>query len=450
MATKRFDVVIIGGGNAGMGVTEPTRKAGLSVALLEPSLLGGTCSNRGCTPKKVLVAAAHSLDEIEKASAHKIKVGRPRLDWAALIDREKELIRDLPAQSEKLLADRGVALIRSYGRFIGPNAVAAGDDILEARHIVVATGSRPRALPLPGTELMATSDDVLSNRKQPRDVVFVGGGVIAFEFAHVYARAGTTVKILEVAPRFLANFDGDAVDQILAESRRIGIDARASISIERIEKAGRRRRVVFKSGGDEEAVEADLVVNGAGRIADLDRLDLAAGEVEVENGRIVADNHLRSKSNPAVWAGGDALAGKQQLSPLATYEGRVIGNNIAGGSRLKPHYTMVPSCLYTVPTLATVGLTEAAAHEAGLQVRVEVNDMRDWLSGRTYAESAAWAKVLIDRQTDLVRGAHIVGHGSEELIHLFAFAMRHAVTASEMKRAVYAFPTFSADLRSML
>lgn len=111
---------------------------------------------------------------------------------------------------------------------------------------------------------------------------------------------------------------------------------------------------------------------------------------------------------------------------------------------------MIPSCLYTAPTLATIGLTETAAHETGLQVRIEVNDMRDWLSGRTFAGSAAWAKVLIDRQTDLIRGAHIVGHGSEELIHLFAFAMRHVVTASEMKQAIFAFPTYSADLRSML
>ncbi len=450
MATKRFDVVIIGGGNTGMAATEPIRKAGLSVALLEPSLLGGTCSNRGCTPKKVLVAAAHALDEIEKAGVHRIKVGRPKLDWAALIERKKDLIKDLPARFEKSLADRGVTLIRGYGRFVGPRALAVDDDILEAGNIVVATGSRPRDLPLPGADLMATSDNVLSNRRQPRDVIFVGGGVIAFEFAHVYGRAGTKMTILEVAPRFLADFDDDAVERVLAESRRVGIDTRASISIERIEKTGRRRRVVFKSGGEEQAVEADLVVNGAGRIADLDRLDLEAGEVDVEDGRIVADNHLRSKSNPAVWAGGDALAGKQQLSPLATYEGRVIGTNISGGSRLKPDYAMVPSCVYTVPTLATVGLTEAAAHEAGLQVRIEVNDMRDWLSGRTYAESAAWAKVLIDRQTDLVRGAHIVGHGSEELIHLFAFAMRHAVTASEMKAAIYAFPTFTADVRSML
>jgi len=450
MATKRFDVVIIGGGNTGMAATEPIRKAGLSVALLEPSLLGGTCSNRGCTPKKVLVAAAHALDEIERAGAHKIKVGRPKLDWAALIDREKDVIKNLPARFEKSLVDHGVTLIRGYGRFAGPNAVAVDDNVLEAAHIVVATGSRPRDLPVPGAELMATSNDVLSNRKQPRDLIFVGGGVVAFEFAHVYARAGTKVTILEVAPRFLANFDHDAVEQVLAESRRVGIDARASISIERVEKAGRRRRVVFRSGEEEEAMEADLIVNGAGRIADLDGLDLAAGKVEVERGRIVVDNHLRSTTNPAVWAGGDALAGKQQLSPLATHEGHVIGNNIAGGSRLKPDYTMIPSCLYTVPTLATIGLTEAAAHETGLQVRIEVNDMRDWLSGRTFAESAAWAKVLIDRQTDLIRGAHIVGHGSEELIHLFAFAMRHAVTASEMKQAIYAFPTYSADLRSML
>jgi glutathione reductase (NADPH) len=450
MATRHFDVVIIGGGNAGMGVTTAATKAGLSVALLEPSLLGGTCSNRGCTPKKVLVAAAHALDEIEKAGAHKIKVGKAKLDWAAMIDREKELIRELPERFRTSLADLGVTIIKGDGRFVGPNAVMVNGDILEAKHIVVATGSKPRQLPIPGAELMVTSDDVLSNRKQPRDVVFVGGGVIAFEFAHVYARAGTKVTILEVAPGFLANFDQDAVGQVLHESQRIGIEARHSVSIERIEKAGRRRRVVFKADGAEQAVETDLVVNGAGRIAALDGLDLEAGGVAVERGRITTDNHMRSTSNPAAWAGGDALAGKQQLSPVATHEGEIIGDNIAGGSRPKPDYAMIPSCLYTVPTLATVGLTEAAARQTGRKIRVAVNDMTGWLSGRTFAETAAWAKVIIDEETDLIRGAHIVGHGGEELIHLFAFAMRHAVTVADMKRTVYAYPTYTADVKAML
>jgi glutathione reductase (NADPH) len=176
MATRSFDVVIVGGGNAGMSVTTATREAGLAVAMIEPDLLGGTCPNRGCMPKKVLVAAAHALDEIERAEAHHIAVGKPSLNWAALIDREKAMIAGIPGSLAETMRRRGVEVIRSRGRFASPNAVAVGDEVLEAKQIVIATGSKPRRLPFPGAELMITSDDVLSERALPTSVVFVGGG----------------------------------------------------------------------------------------------------------------------------------------------------------------------------------------------------------------------------------------------------------------------------------
>ncbi len=238
MPTRSFDVVILGGGNAGIGVTVATREAGLKVALLEPDLLGGTCPNRGCMPKKVLVAAAHALDEIERAKAHKIAVGKPAIDWGALIDREKAMIAGIPASLEGLMDRRGVEVIRDLGGFVGPNAVAVGGETLEAKHIVIATGSTPRRLPFPGAKLMITSDDVLSERRLPESVVFIGGGVIAMEFSHVYARAGAKVTILEVLPQLLTNMDADAVEHLRRETERIGVAIHTGVEIHRIERAG--------------------------------------------------------------------------------------------------------------------------------------------------------------------------------------------------------------------
>jgi glutathione reductase (NADPH) len=273
--------------------------------------------------------------------------------------------------------------------------------------------------------------------------------VIAFEFAHVYVRAGTKVTILQDGPYFLGKFDQDAVGEIVAASRRIGIDARTGVAVKKIEPAGDRLRVVYVEAGKQRAIAADRVIHGAGRVADLDGLDLAAGKVAAETGRILTDPHLRSTSNAAVFACGDALAGKQQLSPLATYEGQLVGRNILGAGEV-PDYDSIPSCLFTVPGLAMVGMTEATAGSAGLNVRVEVNDMREWLSGKTWAETSAFAKVIVDRDSDLIRGAHIVGHGGEELIHIFALAMRHRITTAALKEAVYAFPTFTADMRYVM
>jgi glutathione reductase (NADPH) len=450
MPTRNIDVVILGGGNAGMGVTVATREAGLTVAMIEPDLLGGTCPNRGCMPKKVLVAAAHALDEIERAKAHHITVGKPSLDWGALIDREKAMIAGIPVSLGELMKRRGVEVIRDRGRFVGPNAIAVGGETLEARHIVIATGSKPRKLPFPGAELMITSDDVLSERNLPTGVVFIGGGVIALEFSHVYARAGARVTILEVLPRLLDNLDADAVAQLRTETERIGVAIHTGVEVQCVKKVAGRLRVVYVEDGSEHSVEVERVVNGAGREADLDDLDLSAGRVETERGRIALDQHLRSTSNPAVYVCGDAAAVTPQLSPIATYQGRIVGRNIDGGPLHVPDYTGIASCVFTVPALASVGLTQAAAERQGIDLDVKVNDMHEWLSGRTYALSSAWSKVLIDKKTDRIVGAHLLGHAGEELIHIFGLAMKHGITASAIRDFVYGFPTFSADIRSML
>ena len=245
MTPEKFDVVILGGGNAGIGVTGPVRRAGMSVAMIEADLLGGTCPNRGCTPKKVLVAAGHALHEIERASIHHIAVGKPKLDWAALIDREKDMIKDIPANLARSMAQRHVEVIKGHGAFTGPNTIRVGNRELEARHIVIATGSKPRPLPIPGAELMITSDEMLSERELPGSVIFVGGGVISLEFGHVYARAGAEVTILEALPQLLPAMDADAVAHLQAESERIGIRVKTAVSVKRIEKANGRLRVNF-------------------------------------------------------------------------------------------------------------------------------------------------------------------------------------------------------------
>jgi glutathione reductase (NADPH) len=420
------------------------------VALIESHDLGGTCPNRGCTPKKVLVAAGHALHEIERAAIHHIAVGKPKLDWAALIDREKDIIKDIPKNLARSMAHRSVEVIKGHAVFASPDTIGVGDRKLQARHIVIATGSKPRPLPVPGAEHMITSDEILSERELPEAVVFVGGGVISLEFGHVYARAGANVMVLEALPQLLPAMDADAVARIQAESERIGIRVRTGVSVKRIEPADGRLRVIFSHDGQEHAAEADRVVNGAGRVANVDTLDLAAGNVEHGNGRVAVDRHLRSTSNPIVHVCGDALPISPQLSPIATYEGDIVGRNIVEGPKYSPDYASMATAVYTVPALAAVGLTETAAKQKGFAIKVHSNDMQDWFSARTYAETVAWSKIIVEEATGRILGAHFVGHAGQELVNLFGLAMRFGITAGQIKDNVYAYPTFSSDIKHML
>lgn len=447
-----YDVVVLGAGNAGQAAAGTARKAGRSVAIVEDRDVGGTCPNRGCVPKKVLVAAAEALDEIQRASGHRIRVEGSALDWGGLIEREQSLISGLPQAMEKSLAERGIDLVRGRARFVGRHAVEVDGRRLRGRKLVVATGSKPRRLPIPGAERLMVSEQFLRMNDLPASMVFVGAGVIAMEFAHVLARAGTKVTMLELAERPLPAFDTDLVDALTEHSRAIGIDIRTGVEVEEVTAGDDGTvEVRFEEDGKSRSVSAERGFNGTGRVPDLDTLELDAAEIELDGLRVDLDEHLRSTSNPDVLFAGDVVHGKPQLSPLATYEGRIAGHNLLEpGSLRTPDYRTAPAAVFTIPAMATVGLTEAQARERGYDAETKISRPHEWLTGRTYAEPASFAKIVRDRQTDELLGAHLFGHRAEESIHLFAFAMRYGLSANELASQVYVYPTFANDVKALV
>lgn len=446
--SNKFDIIIIGGGNGGFGVSAVAAEAGKSVAFVESRDFGGTCPNRGCTPKKVLVAAAQSMETIANAGAHGIEVGPARLDWNKLIDREQDMVSGIPDGMKGLAEKRGT-VFQGTANFTGPNTVDVDGTVLEGDNIVIATGSKPRDLPIPGAELMITSDEVLSERDLPGEIVFIGGGVIAMEFSHVYARAGAKVTILEVAPRLLPRMEEDAVAILQSEAERVGVTVKTGVKVNGVTQTGGRLEVSYEHDGTPQTVSADRVVNGAGRVANVEDLDLDAANVDHEGAAIAVDEYLRSVSNPAVWVVGDALTTSPQLSPVATYEGRIVGENIVNGPTATTDYSALPSSVYTIPAYSSVGMTEQQARDAGINLRVSVSDISGWFSARSYAETAAWAKILIDEDTDRIVGAHMIGHNGEDLINLFVLAMKNGIPAADLKDTILAYPTFSSDVKNM-
>ncbi len=448
--TRFYDVVVLGTGNAGMGAAGVARAAGKTVAMVESRDVGGTCPLRGCVPKKVLVAAAQALHQIDLAPAHHIAVGKPKLDWGKLIARERTFVDGVAQAFAESLEKRGIDLFKGEARFTGRNTIEVDGETLKGAKIVIATGSKPRHLPISGAEHMITSEDILEMTSLPESLVFIGGGVVALEFSHVLARAGTTVTILEALPRLLPRLDADAVAEVRAESARIGIDIRTGVTVKEIAPAGNRLQVRFTHEGEERVLATAHVANGAGRVADVEDLDLDAGGIDHDGPNIAVNDALQSVSNADVYVAGDALSTSAQLSPVATYEGRLVGDNIVNGTIRTPDYSHIPAAVHTVPALAVVGLSEEEATARGLKFSVKANDLKGWRSSMTHAETAAYSKVLIEDGSDRILGAHLVGHGGEEIIHLFAFAMQHGLTAPQLSDTVFAYPTFASDIKHMV
>jgi glutathione reductase (NADPH) len=446
---KDYDVIVIGGGPAGRAAAIVARRSGATILIVESDGFGGTCPLRGCIPKKILVTATGFLDCIRKAPLQNISVSGAELDWKGLIERKNAIIRNVSEETVRRLERLGIETLRGRARFTGRNAISAGGQEYRGKKIVIATGSKPRNLPIPGFEHAATSTGLLDMETLPSSLIFIGGGAIAMEFSHIFCRAGTRVTILEAAPHIMPALDRQMVDLLAGISRGMGIDIHTGVSIERIEKGPGGMGVTLMHEGQPHTIHADVVANGAGRVADFDPLDLEAAGVSRDKKGVVLDAYLRSVSNPDVFVAGDAVSFSPQLSPVATYEGRIVAHNITTEKLIAPDYSAMPFCLYTIPGLGSVGLTEEAARQQGLSFTTTFEDLADQRMTVIHSETAAYSKVLIDQETNHVIGAQVLGHDAEEIINIFALAMWYKIPSKDLHVFVYAFPTFSSDIPVM-
>ena len=325
-----------------------------------------------------------------------------------------------------------------------------GSGILEARHILLATGAEPVKLNIPGEEHLATNEVFLSLEFLPPRIVLVGGGYIAAEFSHIAARAGAQVTILQHGDRLLKQFDADLVAWLMESFNTLDIDVRTNTSVEAIEKIGSGYRVLASHDGNTVSIDADMVVHAAGRIPALDALDLRAADIDVENGKPKLNEFLQSVSNPAVYAAGDVAQMGPPLTPVSSHDAKVVAANLLEGNHQRPDYRGVPSVAFTIPPIAAVGMTEAEAKQNGINFRMQSQKAPNWFTARQAAEPVYGFKVLVEEESDLVLGAHLVGPHVDETINLFALAIRHGLTARDLKSTMFAYPTGASDIGYML
>ena len=417
--------------------------------MIDKQPFGGTCALRGCDPKKVLVGAAAAIDAAHGLEGKGLRPAGLAIDWAELMTFKRTFTEPYSAHREAGLVGAGIEVIHGEARFVGESRVAVGATVLEAsRAIVIAAGARPVDLPITGGEHLRSSDQFLELPALPPSLAFIGGGYISFEFAHVAARAGARVTVLHRGARPLQGFDPDLVDRLVARTRTLGIDVRLGTEVRGIEATGSKFRVVVSDG---DSVDADLVFHGAGRVPDLDDLDLDVAGVRATRRGVEVNEFLQSVSNPKVYAAGDCADTKgPALTPVAGYEGRIVASNLLDGHGTTAEYTAIPSVAFTLPPLASVGLREDEARAQGLHFTAKLQDTTAWYSSRRLGEEVSACKVLVERGTGRILGAHLLGPHADEVINLFTLAMRAGVSADAFKMVIWAYPTNGSDTAYMV
>jgi glutathione reductase (NADPH) len=446
---ETYDLIVIGTGTAAQVVAGRVRRAGRTVAVIDHRPFGGTCALRGCDPKKMLVSGAEAVDWGRRMQRHGV-VGEMRIDWQELIAFKRTFTDPVPEKREVDFAKHGIEAFHGIARFTGPDMVGVEGRIAKGRAIVIATGARPVPLDFPGAEHAITSDAFMELEHLPKRIVMIGGGYIAAESSHIAARTGAQVTVLQRGGRMLRRFDADLVGWLMRKFQDIGIDVRTDSTVTAVERVEQELRVHTRTSRGTTVVPADLVVHAAGRAPDIAELDLSVGHVDVKDGRLRLNEHLQSVSNPIVYAAGDAAAQGPPLTPVSSHDGKVVAANILEGNRHRPDYRGVPSVAFTVPPIAAVGLSEAAARGQAPRLRIKSQKVPDWYTARRVGESVYGYKTLVEEDTGRILGAHLVGPHADEVINLFALAIRHDLTADDLKATVFAYPTGASDIGYML
>jgi len=446
---QTFDLIVIGTGTAASVAANRVRAAGWAVAVIDCRPFGGTCALRGCDPKKVLVDAASAIDHARRMDGKGI-AGAVQIDWRALIAFKRSFTDPVPQNREQSFAEKGVAMFHGEARFTGPNSIVVGGKQLEARYILIASGAAPRTLGIPGADHLIANKGFMALETLPKRIVMVGGGYIAAEFSHISARAGAQVTILQRGTRMLSYFDPDLVGWLMDKFHVLGIDVQTGTTVEAIERTGEGYRVTASASGQTVTIDADLVLHAAGRVPNLEGLDLERADVALKDDRLQLNEYLQSVSNPAVYAAGDAAQAGPPLTPVSSHDATIVAANLLDGNRHKPDYRGVPSVAFTIPPIAAVGLSEDDARRKGLKFRAKSQKTSDWFTARQTGETTCGFKVLVEEKSDQILGAHLIGPHADEVINMFALAIRHGLTANALKQTMFAYPTAASDISSML
>ena len=444
---RTFDLAVIGGGPAGVTAALRAAELGVRVALVERDQPGGTCTDDGCAPSRVLAKAARLARDAEQLAHYGLTAPPPTLDFPGLLAATQRTVYEL--HEKKQLADHleraGVRLVAGRGpaRFTDPHRLVVDDGTeLEADRYILAAGGHARRLPFPGSELALTHNDVWTMGELPGSLAIVGAAATGAQLASIFAAFGTRVTLLELAPRVIPAEDADVSAALATAFAANGIDVTTGIGgVERIEPEGRERRLAYLLGDEVRILTVDAVLMAVGWPGNIDGLGLEAAGVATERGYVTVDDTLRTSADH-VWAAGD-ITGRMMLVQSATYEGRIAAENALGTTPRSLRHTIVAHGGFTDPEYGSVGLTEAAARAAG-EVVVGLVPYADLDRAVIDRRTEGFCKLVVDQGSRRVVGAHVIGEQAVEVVQIAATAMAAEMPVEHLAEIEFAYPTFTS------
>lgn len=443
MTNYDYDVMFIGSGHANWHAALALRKAGKRVVLIEKDLIAGTCTNYGCNAKILLDGAADVLHQVAAYQGKGI-TGELKIDWSALMAYKQKTINPLHLLLEQQFKAAGIEIVNGTAEFVDQHTVTAAGKNISAQDIIIGTGQRPSILPIPGKELMHDSRDFLDLPELPKHLTFIGAGIVSLEFAMLVRAAGAQVTVIEFADTALRGVEEKYVEQILQRMRDLGIELHFNEAVQSVVKQDSRLVVTTANGLK---VTTDYVVAGTGRIPNVEELALDKVGVKFDKTGILVDDHLQTNVEH-IYASGDVIAKRiPKLTPTATFESNYLAALLAGQTTAPIQYPVVASVIFTLPRIAQVGVTSAQAAAEDYQVVTIPYGAR--LRFQTKNEPAAEATLIFDQEHYLV-GASVYGDEAPELINFLTMIISQKLTLNKLNQAVFAFPSQTIGLLSML
>ena len=442
-----FDLFVIGAGSGGVRAARFAAGFGAKVAVAESRYLGGTCVNVGCVPKKLLVYGAHFAEDFEQASGFGWSLGEADFDWATLIANKDREINRLNGIYRNLLVNSGVTLIEGHAKITGPNEVEINGQRHTAKHILIATGGWPQIPEIPGHEHAISSNEAFFLKELPKRVLVVGGGYIAVEFAGIFHGLGAKTSLLYRGDMFLRGFDGAVRKHLHEELTKRGMDVQFNADIERIDKQpDGSLKATLKDGRE---LIADCVFYATGRRPMLDNLGLENTGVKLDKRGFVEVDDLYQSAEPSILAIGDVI-GRVQLTPVALAEGMAVARRLFKPEHYRPvDYQMIPTAVFSLPNIGTVGLSEEQAVEAGHTVQIFESSFRPMKLTLTECQERTLMKLVVDADTDKVLGCHMVGPEAGEIVQGLAIALKAGATKQHFDETIGVHPTAAEEFVTM-